>query len=65
MVMYGINIEPTVGLNPGEGLPIFTIGIRYQYNRLKLDSAPEGSGMSEDWLTDQIYGVFVGVLYHI
>lgn len=63
--MYGANIEPTIGLNPGEDLPIFTIGVRYQYNRIKLDKTPADMGMSDDWMTDQIYGVFVGILYKI
>jgi len=66
MKMYGVNIEPTIGVNPGEGYPIFTVGVRYQYNKLKIvDAPPELQDMNQDWMTDKIYGMFVGVLYQI
>lgn len=66
MKMYGVNVEFTTGFNPGEGYPIITIGVRYQYNRMKLvDQMDEDAGASTDWMTDTIYGLFVGALYHI
>jgi long-subunit fatty acid transport protein len=65
MKMYGVNVEPTIGLNPGEGLPIITAGVRYQYNRMKLVNQPVDMEMNSDWMTDKIYGFFVGLLYQI
>lgn len=66
MEMYGINIEPSIGINPGEGLPIITLGARYQQNKFKATDMPaDMEGMNEGWMKDQIYGVFVGVLYQI
>ncbi|PKL41252.1 MAG: hypothetical protein CVV44_01055 [Spirochaetae bacterium HGW-Spirochaetae-1] len=64
MQMYGFNIEPTIGLNIGEGMPIVTLGVRYQINRFEI-TENTGGNLNEDWMTDQIYGVFVGVLYKI
>ena len=68
MHMYGVNVEPTIGLNPGEGMPILTLGLRYQLNRLQFDSSDKAKAFHDSetgYMTDQIYGVFVGVLYKI
>lgn len=64
MKMYGVNVEPTIGLNPGEGLPIFTLGVRYQYNRMKVLDG-DSMELNPDWVSDKIYGLFIGILYQI
>lgn len=65
MKVFGVNVEPTIGLNAGEGLPVFTLGVRYQVNKMKFVNQPDDLEMSKDWMTDKIYGVFIGVLYKI
>jgi len=63
---YGFNFEPSIGLNAGQGLPIFTLGLRYQLTKYKIsEDIPQLSGIDRKWFVDQIYGVFVGVLYSI
>ncbi|TAL39780.1 MAG: hypothetical protein EPN93_00615 [Spirochaetes bacterium] len=65
MQLYGFNFEPTVGIMPGEGLPIVTLGLRIQMNRIRFVglSAAEASDITSGWMDDRLYGIFVSVMY--
>jgi len=65
MKMFGVMVEPTVGFNPGQDFPIVTLGLRYQYNKMKIIDAPAEMDMESGWITDKIYGIFIGALYQI
>ncbi len=68
MRLYGFNLEPSVGVNPGEGLPIVTLGFRYQWNRLQfrgLSSFAKERRFNEDWMNDRLYGIFLSIMYQI
>lgn len=57
----GINIEPAIGMSPGEGMPIVTLGLRYQHFRIKIEDT-EGM-LPEKWYDDTMIGFFVSVVY--
>jgi hypothetical protein len=64
MKQIGFNFEPAVGINLGEGMPIITLGFRYQYLRLQFMEGTSGPDpMPDDWLNDYLYGAFVSVMY--
>ena len=43
----------------GEGLPIFTLGIRAQWSQMKFVDAPSNIELDEEWCNDYQYGLFV------
>lgn len=57
----GVNIEPAIGMSPGEGMPIVTLGVRYQHFRIMIEDA--GEAIPEKWLDDKMIGVFVSVIF--
>lgn len=64
MKTRGLNFEPTIGASTGEGLPIFTLGIRAQWSQTKFFNAA-GMGLAEKWANDYQYGLFVSVVQPI
>jgi hypothetical protein len=58
----GVNIEPAVGMSPGPGMPIVTLGVRYQRFRVNF---PETTGepFPNGWFDDTMIGVFVSAVY--
>lgn len=60
----GINFEPTIGASMGEGMPIFTLGVRTQWSQLKI---VDGDKINADakWCNDYQYGLFVSVVQPI
>lgn len=69
MRVFGFNLEPSVGVNPGEGLPIVTLGFRYQWNRLQFrglsSTAKYTATFTENWMNDRLYGIFLSIMYQI
>lgn len=61
VVSRGLSIEPTVGASMGDGMPVFTLGIRGQWSQTKMPDA-EKISVKEKWMNDYQYGVFVSVL---
>lgn len=61
----GLNFEPTAGASMGEGLPIFTVGIRFQWSQTKFIDAPSDSGLNDKYNNDYQYGLFVSVVQPI
>jgi hypothetical protein len=61
----GINCEPTVGASIGEGLPIVTLGIRFQWSQTKFINMPTEAGINDKWNNDYQYGLFVSVVQPI
>jgi len=60
---YGVNIEPSFGIRTSG--PIVTLGVRYQLLRTQfyeLESSGQG-GPDGRWMNDQLYGVFVAVMF--
>lgn len=57
----GINVEPVIGMNPGNNLPIITVGIRYQKSRLQITSSE--LGLQNKWLDDTIAGAFISIVF--
>jgi hypothetical protein len=57
----GINFEPTIGASMGEGMPIFTLGVRFQWSQTKFFDG-EGIDLDEKWCNDYQYGIFVGIV---
>ncbi|NMB65192.1 MAG: porin family protein [Spirochaetes bacterium] len=57
----GINVEPVIGMNPGNNLPIITVGIRYQKSRLQITSSE--LGLENKWLDDTIAGAFISIVF--
>ncbi|MFH0975327.1 MAG: hypothetical protein V1874_06055 [Spirochaetota bacterium] len=58
----GINFEPSIGASMGEGLPIFTVGLRFQWTQVRFLNPAAGSDLNDKWNNDYLYGVFVSVL---
>lgn len=58
----GINLEPTVGKSTDNGKIIFTLGIRYQLLRTNFVESNPNFRAKDEWMNDQIYGIFVSVL---
>jgi hypothetical protein len=62
--MRGINIEPTVGGSMGEGMPIFTLGVRFQWTQVHIQD--KGTmNIEKNWANDYLYGVFVSIIQPI
>jgi len=62
---YGFNIEPSIGIRTSG--PMVTLGFRYQLLRTQfyeLDSSG-GDGPDDRWMNDQLYGVFMAVMFAI
>lgn len=59
----GINLEPSFGASMGEGLPVFTLGLRFQWTQVNFVDPPQGMEIKKDWANDFLYGVFVTILY--
>jgi len=57
----GFNFEPTVGASLGDGLPIFTLGIRIQWLQTKFTNA-EQIDLESKWCNDYQYGLFVSAV---
>ena len=63
MEQFGLNVEPAIGFNPGDGLPIISLGLRFQWLRVHFtETEPEMPG-PDDWMDDYLYGVFVSAVY--
>jgi hypothetical protein len=62
--MRGINFEPTIGGSMGDGLPIFTLGIRFQWTQVHIEEKG-GMHLEKNWANDYLYGVFVSVIQPI
>jgi hypothetical protein len=60
----GINFEPTIGASMGEGMPIFTLGIRTQWTQLKIIDADKIEA-DKKWCNDYQYGLFVSIVQPI
>ncbi len=61
MRQIGLNIEPAIGMSAGEGLPIITLGVRYQ--RFWVEFLDNHDVFGDKWLGDTMIGVFVSVVY--
>jgi hypothetical protein len=60
----GINCEPTIGASMGEGMPIFAIGVRFQWMQFKI-VGDDKKDTPSSWSNDYIYGIFVSVIQPI
>ncbi len=57
----GVNVEPVIGMNPGNNLPIITVGFRFQRTRLEIvEPKIERSNKRFD---DTIIGGFVSIMF--
>ena len=61
-VTRGINAEPTVGASMGEGMPVFTLGIRFQWSQIKILDSEKLQNTSNKWVNDYQYGVYVSIV---
>jgi len=57
----GVNVEPVIGMNPGNNLPIITVGVRYQRSRFKINETDDA--FEYKWLDDTIVGAFVSIVF--
>lgn len=57
----GVNIEPVIGMNPGNNLPVITLGFRFQRSRLKVTESDMVD--TDKWYDDTIIGGFVSVVF--
>ena len=57
----GVNFEPTVGASMGDGMPIFTLGVRVQWSQTRFLNA-ESIDLKSKWSNDYQYGVFVSAV---
>lgn len=62
--MAGINFEPSIGVKIAESGAFATLGARYQLLRTRLESTGDEK-ITEKWMSDKIYGVFLTVMYII
>ncbi|MGQ9842786.1 MAG: hypothetical protein ACUVRK_04400, partial [Spirochaetota bacterium] len=44
MRQIGMNVEPVIGMNPGNNLPIITLGVRYQISRWQTAESNDATG---------------------
>ena len=65
MQQFGLNLEPAIGLNPGEGMPIISLGLRFQWLRVHFTETKQGVEVPgpSDRMKDYLYGVFVSAVY--
>lgn len=61
LVSRGLSIEPTIGASMGDGMPVFTLGIRGQWSQMMMPDA-EKVDVKKKWMDDFQYGMFVSVL---
>lgn len=61
-VTRGINAEPTIGASTGEGMPVFTLGFRFQWSQIKVLDSEKLQDCSNKWLNDFQYGVYVSIV---
>ena len=59
---FGLNVEPAIGFNPGEGMPVISLGLRFQWLRVHFTERNEDFG-GPGWMNDYLYGVFVSAVY--
>jgi len=62
MRQIGVNFEPAVGFSAGEGLPIITLGFRYQHFWVKFPGAT-GDPLPKKTLHDTLIGGFVSAVF--
>lgn len=63
MQQFGLNVEPAIGFNPGGGLPIISLGLRFQWLRVRFTETRDYNGGTDDWFDDYLYGMFVSAVY--
>lgn len=63
MRQIGINVEPVIGMNPGNNLPIITVGVRYQRSRFKIKESNNATGDTDKSFDDTIAGAFVSIVF--
>jgi len=63
MRQIGINIEPVIGMNPGNNLPIITVGVRYQRSRFQITESNNATGDTDKSFDDTIVGAFVSIVF--
>ncbi len=63
MEQFGLNVEPVIGFNPGGGLPIISLGMRFQWLRIHFTEERDFLPGTDHWMDDYLYGVFVSAVY--
>jgi hypothetical protein len=63
MQQYGLNVEPAIGFNPGGGMPIISLGLRFQWLRVRFTETRDYHRGTDEWFDDYLYGVFVSAVY--
>lgn len=58
----GVNIEPAIGMTAKEGLPIVTLGMRYQHFLIKIEGIDENV-IPDKWINDKMIGIFLSIIY--
>ncbi len=61
MYVVGFNVEPVIGINPGNSLPIVILGARCQLAQFNLKDT-QGE-LPDKGLDDTILGIFVSIVY--
>lgn len=63
MEQYGFNVEPVIGFNPGGGLPVISLGLRFQWLRVHFTEEKPDMPGTDQWFDDYLYGIFVSAVY--
>lgn len=63
MRQIGINVEPVIGMNPGNNLPIITLGVRYQRSRWQTTESNDATGDKGKSFDDTVIGAFVSIVF--
>jgi len=63
MEQFGLNVEPAIGFNPGDGLPIISLGLRFQWLRVHFTETEQEMPGPDDWMDDYLYGIFISAVY--
>ncbi len=63
MEQFGLNVEPAIGFNPGGGMPIISLGLRFQWLRVHFSETASHLPGPDDWFNDYLYGMFVSAVY--
>jgi len=63
MRQIGINVEPVIGMNPGNNLPIITVGVRYQRSRFQITESNNAIGDTDKSFDDTIIGAFISIVF--
>jgi len=62
MQQIGFNFEPAIGIRTSG--PIITLGVRYQLLRTQFyNTEASNDGPGDNWMNDQLYGVFMSVMF--